>query len=464
MTNSIKAFSSAILIGIGLSACSLDSLVDVDKRPEGSDVEHDFLDTREGSIGLLRSALGSLQEAISETSMNVGLFTDELTTRPEGTTDYSSVSSPNLQSSIKDSRLDLDMFPYGTGIQFAPYGAFHAARVKSGYARHFLNRQPENTVDYAISASYSIEGYSILMLAENICSGIPLTHTPYGGTAEYGKALTTDSLFKVAISKFDSALAISHDSIRFSVLAKIGKGRALMSLGRYEEAALAVSSVEQGQFFPLSFTDAIAPGQTQATHRFWTYTTGGALLQRHIGYETINQEGENGLIWFSDPNNLDPRLPVSVELRNGNIEFTAVVRQRKFPSGTITFKLADWIESKLIEAEYLLSKNDNNWIDPVNAARQSVGLSGLTSPASKNDKVDLLFKERAYWFFLHGTRLSDYRRLVRQYGRDIDTVYPVGEYNRSFQYYTYGDAVVFVPALGEFTQNFAYEGCLNKNP
>jgi len=44
-------------------------------------------------------------------------------------------------------------------------------------------------------------------------------------------------------------------------------------------------------------------------------------------------------------------------------------------------------------------------------------LAALTDPGTAEARVDLLFRERAFWFFLTGHRQGDLRRLIRQYGR-----------------------------------------------
>jgi len=52
----------------------------------------------------------------------------------------------------------------------------------------------------------------------------------------------------------------------------------------------------------------------------------------------------------------------------------------------------------------------------------------------------MLFRERAFWLYLTGTRLGDMRRLVLQYNRPISAVYPVGQTARGTPF---GNDVVF---------------------
>lgn len=453
MKTRFKSIVSMVFALVILSACSLSDLVDVDKPQVGSDIDHDYLDTRNGAMSILYSALASLQGGINKTSLQVGVFTDELTARPENSSDNIYFGTSN-----NDPRVEYEISFDLKGIGFHGYSEIQATRARAGYARYFLRRQADSSLDYAISASYSYEGYSIVILAENLCSGVPLSEAPYGQDAIYGRALPTDSLFKLAIVKFDSALSIEHDSSRFKTLAKIGKARALIGLGRYSDAASAVADVQQGDTYNLEYIQTVTPGATlsEPADAFWTTTVTNAVRSYNTGHELINNEGTNGLIWYTSAAIYDPRLPVSAT--------GLVIRQNKFPNGTVSLKFASWIEAKMIEAEHLLSINDPNWVEPLNLARRTVNLQDLVSPSNTAEKVDLLFRERALWFYGHGTRLSDMRRLVRQYKRNINSVFPVGGYTRSLTVYSYGDAVVFIPDSREFSNNYNYSGCIHREP
>jgi hypothetical protein len=74
--------------------------------------------------------------------------------------------------------------------------------------------------------------------------------------------------------------------------------------------------------------------------------------------------------------------------------------------------------------------------------------------------VDQLFRERAFWMYLTAHRLGDMRRLVRQYGRGLETVYPTGSY---FKGGSYGTDAVLVPHQDE-TNNPNWTACTDKAP
>jgi hypothetical protein len=82
-------------------------------------------------------------------------------------------------------------------------------------------------------------------------------------------------------------------------------------------------------------------------------------------------------------------------------------------------------------------------------------LSGTGNP------VDNLFGERARWLWLTAHRLSDLRRLIRQYGRATESVFPTGPYFK--QGLVYATDVNFPVPIDE-QNNPKFQQCLDRNP
>jgi hypothetical protein len=61
---------------------------------------------------------------------------------------------------------------------------------------------------------------------------------------------------------------------------------------------------------------------------------------------------------------------------------------------------------------------------------------------TQREREDLHFRERAFWLYLTGQRLSDMRRLVRQYQRNPQTVFPTGTYARALYRSVTGSSAV----------------------
>ena len=95
-------------------------------------------------------------------------------------------------------------------------------------------------------------------------------------------------------------------------------------------------------------------------------------------------------------------------------------------------------------------------------------LAPLTDPGDQASRVDLMFCERAFWLYLSGHRLGDLRRLVRQYSRSADAVFPGGG---GAQYVIDGnpkggifgnDVNLSIPF--DETNNPKFSACIDRNP
>ena len=72
-------------------------------------------------------------------------------------------------------------------------------------------------------------------------------------------------------------------------------------------------------------------------------------------------------------------------------------------------------------------------------------------------------RERAFWFYLTAHRLGDLRRLVNQYGRAKESVYPTGAYHK--QGLTRGtQATLIVPHQEENNPNYQASACTVNTP
>jgi hypothetical protein len=67
--------------------------------------------------------------------------------------------------------------------------------------------------------------------------------------------------------------------------------------------------------------------------------------------------------------------------------------------------------------------------------------------------------ERAFWMFGTGHRLADLRRLVRNYGRPQETVFPTGTYAPGQDYGTQVNLAIPI----EEKNNPNAQGCLDRN-
>ena len=88
------------------------------------------------------------------------------------------------------------------------------------------------------------------------------------------------------------------------------------------------------------------------------------------------------------------------------------------------------------------------------------GLAPLADPGTPESRISLHFRERGFWLYLTAHRLGDFRRLIRQYGRNAEAVFPTGAY---FKGGAYGTDVVLPPNNTE-TNNPNWKNCTDKLP
>jgi hypothetical protein len=248
---------------------------------------------------------------------------------------------------------------------------------------------------------------------------------------------------------------VGADSTSIVNLARVGKGRALLGLGRYADAAQMVADVPDG------FQYAERYASRDVTEDATNFAEFHFDVQLLPWFATVpNREGGTGLDYRSSA---DPRTVATFFATNG--AGVDLYHPDKYATdGSSAIVLGDWVEARLIEAEAALQAGDTTtWLAKLNHLRQtaiSPPLPDTTDPGSPNARVDLLFRERAFWLFLTGHRQGDLRRLMRQYGRQAIQVYPTGVYPGGLN--LYGDDVTApIPAAErEFNPKFA--GCIGR--
>ena len=292
--------------------------------------------------------------------------------------------------------------------------------------------------DKRIGETYALAGFTYISMGENYCSGVPISDFDNSGNLVFGQPLTTTQLLDTAIARFDSALAYPADTAVMTKLARVGKARALVDLGQYTQAAAVVSGINTG--FAYNTTHTLALGRQQ--------NGVFVFINQTERFGVANFDGTNGLNFRSA---MDPRVPWARVPAN-NVGFdnaTPDYYEGKYASETAPIAVANGVEARLIEAEAALSTADyTTWLSKLNELRANPALvpstfpanftgsafnpanfpalQPLADPGTDSARVDLTFRERAFWLYLTGHRLGDLRRLVRQYNRSADAVFPGG--------------------------------------
>jgi len=339
----------------------------------------------------------------------------------------------------------------------------HRARLSAEQAVGLLQKYKPDVRSWQLAEMYFVQAYIVNLMAEHYCDGLVLS-TVVDGREQYGEPMTAAQALQHALDKANDGLAIadgmSADDDRVRYALQVTRGRILLNLDRASEAAAAVAGV------PTGFQYLMRHSPTTNTNAIWSYNN------RDRRYSVSDNEGVNGLNFATAG---DPRVPVC---RGGDADCRAIgvtqtqrddrsadpfYVQMLWTTQESPVAIVDGIEARLIEAEAQLRNNDPAWLTTLNDLRATVpGLDPLADPGTATARQDLLFRERAFWLFGRGHRFGDLRRLVRQYGRPADSVFPTGAWHKGGFYGT--DVTIPVPQAEENNPNIPRgQTCINRN-
>lgn len=435
MTWMTRRHVTALLLAFFATGCGL---LDVS---DPTAVEETELANANGADLMRRNALARFSTAVGAWVAYSALFSDELFSDPHPSL---VAAGSGLEELFADQRRLTD----GTvGENFAAWGSAHDARRGADEAIVQLRQYGGAAVrDAHIGQMLTLRGYVTLTLAENVCPGFPLNEVVDGRIVYEAPITTTDEVFERALADFDSAIVYAGDSARIGDAARIGRARTLLGLGRFTEAGAAAALVPTAYVWNVEFSTAVGTSNPLA------FRLGGN--RRGVA----DLEGGQGLAFVSAD---DPRVQTdSMDLAYDGV--TVLYGISKYPNADAPLTLASGVEARLIEAEAALQADPESgtWLTILNdlrATQASPALADTTDPGTEAGRVDLLFRERAYWLFATGHRLGDLRRLVQRYGRDAESVFPTGTHYLGD---TYGTAISLpFPAALEAAHNPAVTGC-----
>lgn len=429
-----------LVCALALGACNTDDLLSVDTpdivTPGDLDGPAGLAVLRAGAFGDLALAVGGSAAGHGSTPgliHHVSAFTDEVT--------YSGTFPTRRlfdERRLRDDVGDINVL----------YRNVHRARASARAAAAAY--EEAGSTDPGRGVVRALEGFAHVFLAENFCAGVSISNALVSGELEYGDPLSTSELLELALGLFDQASAASPSASAELDLARVGRGRTLVNLNRLPEAAQAVAAV------PTSFRYNLEYSTNSARQQNGVYALSGIDRQ----YSVSDAESPNGIPYRSLA---DPRVPWSrTPGEVGQDGVTPFFLQLLYDSPAASVPLATGVEARLIEAEAALRANDISTFQSIHTdLRASVGLPPVSVAAmSQTQREDFHFRERALWLYLTAHRLGDMRRLVRQYGRDAESVFPTGAY---FKGGTYSTDVTFPLPISELN-NPKSKGCIDRNP
>ena len=445
--------ASAVFLAVGVAAgCTTDTLEITD--PDVLNVE-DYATT----AGATPLRLGVIQDFQNVFSGNANLesmvvVTGNVSDEMYSTDTFDDRLFPN-QRAMNDNLPAMDGF----------YRNLHRARSGATRTINVLRRVAPTPVQN-IGEMYNIRGFVETFFAEAYCSGVPFSEED-GTTTTFGQPQTTAQIYTRALASFDSALASAGTETRVQNIARIGRARVLLNQGRFDDAAAAVTAVPTG----FAWVTAHSTGSGRQENGVWN-----ALSVPNSRYAIVlpdaqgRGEGINGIAFLTTP--ADPRIPWVPSTRTGfNGSSRNLPTQLKYDRTTGAV-VANGIEARLIELEARLRRDTQADRDAVFAGLNNLRATAISpamaplpgsAPTTQAAAVSLLFEERAKWLYLTGHRLGDLRRLVRQYGRAANTVFPTGNLPAPLAG-VYGNDVNLPIPFDERNNPKATAGCLDRNP
>jgi hypothetical protein len=346
-------------------------------------------------------------------------------------------------------------------------GIYNNTQQARGRARDAINAllayDQSATGKQHVGEMYLMMGYIEMEMSEAFCNGIPFGET-VNGVPQYTAPLTNADGFRLAISRLDTALTYltgtDAGTVTIKYAVQVTRARAQVDLGDFAGAAATVASV------PTSFQYVFTFSQTTTDNAWWTL---GASRKGYSAGDSTDIGGQIlNAIPFARLN--DPRVSITDTHTKAEDNVSNFVNTNDYGRDDPIPALSG-IDARLIEAEAKLQANDiAGMMSILNALRTSPQVLGvfkvpamaaLATPATTTDATNLFFREKALWQFQRGYRMDDLRRLVRQYGRTQDRVFPSGGFTSSAAPLgQYGSQVAFpVPDYERVNPNF--KGCID---
>ena len=326
-----------------------------------------------------------------------------------------------------------------------------------------------------IGEMYFVKAYTLVQLAEAYCNGQALGSYDDQGKLLYGDMVTNDALYQMAVTATDaglSALGTSSDALSASArnALRITKARALMDLKQYAAAATAVAAVPTDYVYSVTFKNS------SIINNIWELNIAEA---RYVVGDSVDAAGRlrNALPFFSAG---DPRVPTDFGGRAFDSSTPWVgqlIWSKDGPNQGDEDPVAvvNGIDARLYQSEAQLAAGDiAGWLATLNELRvgptkvsDAVMIGGpvgevlppLVDPGTPAGRISLQFREKAFWTYGRGERLGDLRRLVRQYGRPQDQVFPTGTFFKGGAYGT----DVNLPVPQAELNNPTYKGCIDRS-
>lgn len=432
MTTEIKGratslVSLALMAGMAILAagCTPDTILEVEdpdiinpsnvQSPAGAEA------VRLGALSRFNGATSGATGQDESLFLLGGLFTDELI---------------NGDSYIARQEIDQRVITIENNFLTAANRQIHRARLSAQQAVELIREYNVSAPGWHVGEMFMIQAYMINILAEHLCDGLIISDV-VDGREQYGEPMTTQAAFEKALGLANEGLAAvtgtTANDIRVRHALALTKGRILVNLNRHAEAATAVAAI------PTTWQYVNYHSQTTWSNVWWM------LLINARRYSVSDNEGINGMNFASAG---DPRVPVCAggDTACRAMGVTNTIRDdltgpfmvlMTWPNRDTNIAIMQGVDARMIEAEaQLKAGNAGGSLTTLNAARATKAMGPLADLGTAAARLDQLFRERAFWQYGRGYRTGDLRRLIRQYGRPENAVFPAGAWHKGGNYGT----------------------------
>lgn len=274
-----------------------------------------------------------------------------------------------------------------TTLGYGVYTPLQVARFQAADVTRRLKTFPDASVptkNTLLATAAAFEGYAITLLGEGFCEI----------AIDAGPSMARAQSLALAETRFTTAidLATTANLSEILNLARVGRARVRLDLGKLTEAAADAAAVPSGFVYNATYSSA----NDRRRNRIFFDSQTNLYLSVDPRFRNLTVGGV-----------ADKRVPVTNAGRNGHDGITPLWLQQKYTSDGAPMPIASWREARLITAEVAGGQTAVNAINELRAA------SGLPPYASTDNAAikAQVYEERRRELFLDGHRLNDMLRL-----------------------------------------------------
>ena len=362
---------------------------------------------------IVNGAISDFECAYARYVVGSGLFVDEL-----------SVGIANTGNFDYDARRLLTNAAYGTNnCGAAPsstqqpgiYTTLSTARATSDTAAANLevwtDAQVANRAKL-LGQSYAYAGYSLVLLAEGMCSA----------AINLGPELTPAQILAEAKVRFDKAIAAATTANDATTLnfARVGRARTQLDLGG---ATNLTAAAADAALVPATFAVSTSPDAINARRQNALF-----INISQSSFSTVDTSFRAVLV--PGGTTQDPRVAVTDLARNGTATGSRIFLPAKASTNASAMRIASYAEAQLIVAENAAATGDlSGAVTAINSARaRTAGVPAYVLPvgATAAGVKTQIIEERRREFFVEGHRLGDQRRYSLPFTPTAGATYQYG--------------------------------------